>query len=161
MYAAWANCYRPVWSDAILAELRRNLVAVAGMTPEAAAGRIARLTTSFPDAEVALPSSPPHAPGVDAKDRHVVAAAVAGKAGFIVTNNLRHFPAPALAPLGIEPCLPDEFLIRLVETSPVRILAALRRFSAALKAPPVGPAELLDHLSRHTPRFSEAMRALL
>lgn len=86
MYAAWANCYRPVWSDAILAELRRNLVAVAGMTPEAAAGRIARLTTSFPDAEVALPSSPPHAPGVDAKDRHVVAAAVAGKAGFIVTD---------------------------------------------------------------------------
>ena len=161
MYSAWANCYRPVWSDVILEELRRNLVAVAGMTPEAATKRIARLTISFPDASVALPSPPPNTSGVDPKDRHVVAAAVAGKAGLIVTNNLRHFPAPALSSQGIEACVPDEFLVRLLELSPSRMLAALHRYSAALKAPPVGIIDLLNRLSRHVPHFSREARRLL
>jgi hypothetical protein len=88
-------------------------------------------------------------------------AAVSAKAGLIVTNNLRHFPARALTPFGIEAWEPDRFLLHLLELSPNPTVAALRRFSHALKSPPIGPTELLDHLSRHVPRFSEAARRLL
>jgi hypothetical protein len=35
----------------------------------------------------------------DADDRHVLAAAIVGRCDMIVTQNLKHFPEAALAPL--------------------------------------------------------------
>jgi hypothetical protein len=44
-------------------------------------------------------------------DRHVVAAALAGRAEVIVTANIRHFSGPDLAELGILVEGPDDFLV--------------------------------------------------
>jgi hypothetical protein len=44
-------------------------------------------------------------------DRHVLAAAVRAGAQLIVTNNLKDFPAAALAPYGLEAKGPDDFLV--------------------------------------------------
>jgi hypothetical protein len=45
----------------------------------------------------------------DPGDRHVLAAAIRGRADVIVTRNLRDFPPDRLAPYGIEAQHPDTF----------------------------------------------------
>lgn len=47
----------------------------------------------------------------DPNDRHVLAAAIRGKADVIVTANLRDFPANVLGQFGIEPQHPDAFIL--------------------------------------------------
>jgi predicted nucleic acid-binding protein len=54
----------------------------------------------------------------DANDRHVLAAAITAGASIIVTSNLKHFPASALAPRGIEALHPDDFALRLFGAAP-------------------------------------------
>jgi hypothetical protein len=60
----------------------------------------------------------------DPGDRHVLAAAIVGKAEAILTFNVRHFPAPALEPLGITCREPDAFLCGLYDSDPEAVLAA-------------------------------------
>jgi hypothetical protein len=47
----------------------------------------------------------------EAKDRHVLAAAIRSSAQTIVTFNLKHFPAEALRQYDIEAMHPDDFLV--------------------------------------------------
>ena len=49
----------------------------------------------------------------DRGDRHVLAAAIAGRAGLILTDNRRDFPAAALAPHGMRAEAPDDFVLQL------------------------------------------------
>lgn len=96
--------YRPLWSDAILEELQEHetLKLVKRGVPWPDAERRAhhlmeQMRRAFDDALVSgwepldgsfsLP---------DPKDEHVVAAAVIGSAGVIVTDNLKHFPRAKL-----------------------------------------------------------------
>ena len=69
----------------------------------------------FPDARVTsyeeMISSMPNHP----KDRHVLAAAVAGRADVLVTENLKDFPSAAVAHLGITVVGQDDFLSGLLE----------------------------------------------
>ena len=80
--------YRPLWSEHVLAELRRNLVK-AGAKHEAVEHRLTQMAAYFPDARVTsyeeLIGSMTNHP----KDRHVLAAAVAGRADILVTENLK------------------------------------------------------------------------
>lgn len=46
-----------------------------------------------------------------ASDRHVLAAAVAGHADAVVTENVKNFPAEATAPYGITVVHQDAFLL--------------------------------------------------
>jgi hypothetical protein len=76
---AEVGTFRPLWSDHVLEEeLRRNLVK-AGAKPEAVEHRLGQMATYFPDARVTgyeqLIGSMTNHP----KDRHVLAAAVAGR----------------------------------------------------------------------------------
>jgi hypothetical protein len=94
----------------------------------------------------------------DPDDRHVLAAAIHGGAGVIVTFNLDDFPATALGPYGIEAVHPDEFVSRLIDESPGDVLAAVRRQRAALKRPPKTAAEYLATLDQC--RLTEAVSRL-
>ncbi len=47
----------------------------------------------------------------DAKDKHVLAAAVRAKADAILTSNRKDFPPQCLEPFGIEGLTPDQFLL--------------------------------------------------
>ena len=92
--------YRPLWSSAILAELEyheKHKLIDRGEQPEVAAARarhlIDRMTTAFDDALVENLEPHDGTFGLpDPDDEHVVAAAVVGGAGAIVTDNLRDFP---------------------------------------------------------------------
>lgn len=55
----------------------------------------------------------------------MLAVAVAANADFIVTANLRDFPADALEPHSIEAVHPDDFLCDLLDGAPRRIVEIL------------------------------------
>jgi predicted nucleic acid-binding protein len=103
--------YKPKWSAEILEELRRNLQGHKfNLDPARAEYRIACMQSAFPQALIteyeSLSESMPNNKG----DRHVLAAAVYGKADAIVTLNVRHFPEECLKQFGIERLSPDKFL---------------------------------------------------
>jgi predicted nucleic acid-binding protein len=124
---AGMGLYRPPWSDRILAEVRMAVRrARPGVDPVRFDRTLDLMRTHFPDATVAdFERLEPAMVAADAKDRHVVAAAVAGRADAIVTFNLRDFPAAGLRPHRIEAIHPDEFLANTYELSPLAAVRAI------------------------------------
>ena len=84
----------------------------------------------------------------DPDDRHVLAAAIVGRCDVVVTANTRDFPAPALAPYGIEAVHPDAFLARQIDRDPEAFLRSVRRVRARLRAPPLSAEQHLAVLER-------------
>jgi hypothetical protein len=84
----------------------------------------------------------------DLNDRHVLAAAIVGRADVIVTLNLKDFPAVALTPFAIEAQHPDEFIAHVLTLSPPVALNALKEMRARLKNPPLTPDGYLELLAR-------------
>lgn len=84
----------------------------------------------------------------DPDDRHVLAAAIAGRCGVILTHNTRDFPPEALAPHGIEAQNPDEFLLAHLSRMPGLFCAAVKKVRSRLKTPPLDPDEYLAVLRR-------------
>lgn len=91
----------------------------------------------------------------DAKDRHVVAAAVKAGAQVVTTANLKDFTP---LPDGIEAQSPDEFLCNLFDLDPDGFVEILREQAADLKKPPVTFEELLERLARAVPDVVAAAR---
>lgn len=150
MYLALARLYRPLWSEAVHAEwmtaLRRDHPELTGPQVQ----RTYRLMIEHvPDAMVmGYESKVDGLTLPDAKDRHVLAAALHGGASVIVTSNLKHFPARALKPHGIRAEAPDAFLSKLVRRKGEAVTAALRELRLELKAPPYSVEDLLSGLER-------------
>ena len=92
----------------------------------------------------------------DAKDRHVVAAAVKTGAQVVTTANLRDFTT---LPYGIEAQSPDEFLCNLFDLDPDSFTEVLREQAADLQKPPVSFDELLERLARAVPELIAAVKA--
>lgn len=84
----------------------------------------------------------------DADDRHVLAAAIVGRADVIVTANLKHFPAEALSPYGIEAQHPDEFLMHQRDLNHERFLQSVKRIRARLVNPPRTADEYIESLRK-------------
>ena len=85
----------------------------------------------------------------DPDDRHVLAAAIAGRCDVIVTSNLRHFPNAAVEPFGIDVRHPDEFLCDCFDLAPGAFREAIRKVRGRLKKPSFTVREYLANLSRH------------
>ena len=84
----------------------------------------------------------------DSNDRHVLAVAIYAKAQNIVTFNLGDFPKEILQPYGIEAVVPDEFMLRLIQTKPSRVLQAVRNHRLDLTRPPKTVVEYLATLKK-------------
>ncbi|WP_341872040.1 PIN domain-containing protein [Methylosinus trichosporium] len=84
----------------------------------------------------------------DMNDRHVLAAAIVGRCDVIVTQNLKHFPETALAPLDIDAQHPDEFLCNQLDLAPGIFCAAVRKVCARLKNPLYSVDDYLANLTR-------------
>ncbi len=158
---AEAEFYRPHWSRETLEELDRTLQEVMGLSRGAAHRRIGLMTDSFPEALVtgdarlidAMPTHP--------KDRHVAAAAVRSHSQVIVTANLKHFPAQALAEFDVEPQHPDDFLLFQSDLDPIAAVGILVRQAEDRSRPPQSVVDILDRLARSVPKTADALRALL
>jgi len=143
--------YRPLWSDRILAEAADAVLGVhSDIPPERVDKRFALMHETFEDARVegweglettiTLP---------DPDDRHVVAAALRGRADSIVTANLQHYPIDTLDPLGIQVIHPDSFLLDQLDLAPRIVLDVLREQAANTHHPPPHA-----HRPRRAPRQS-------
>lgn len=135
--------YRPVWSSAILAELEeheaRKLVRRGSGQSDAAvaAGHlVSQMTSAFDDACVQGWEPLEGTYGLpDPDDEHVVAAAVVGGAGAIITVNLKDLPADRM-PASIQVKTPAEFALETVEISPDRALRAVEKIAGRRRRPP-------------------------
>ncbi len=129
VYAAKAGAVQLHWSQLILNEMSRNLIAKFGFTVDDAAELELRLTEYLPQALIEVRRRDVDAVAtveMDAKDRHVVAAALSAKATIVVTDNTRHFPTDWLAKRRIELFTPGQLLTRLAADHPDALRTAHR-----------------------------------
>ena len=84
----------------------------------------------------------------DPDDEHLVAAAVVGGAGAIISDNLRDLPRD-LVPKQIHILTGAQFAADTVSLSPTLAMAAISRISARYKDPPRSVDELLDLATRN------------
>ena len=145
--------YRPVWSEAILAELEYHEAlklqkrGAEATDAEARAMRlVGQMRTVFNDAMVTGWEPLEGSYGLpDPNDEHVVAAAQIAGAGVIVTANLKDFP-PKLLPDGIEAIPVTEFARDAVSLSPTRSLAAITQIAgrSGRTGPQLTEPEIID-----------------
>lgn len=125
--------YRPVWSDVLLEEVEAqefNRLIGKGVLLDDANQRSTRLVSEmraeFPDALATGWEPLEGSFGLpDADDEHVLAAALIGGAGALVTENLKHFPR-ALVPVSIDLVNAAQFAFDCVSANPFHGLAAAR-----------------------------------
>ena len=84
----------------------------------------------------------------DPNDRHVLAAAIKGRADVIVTFNLQHFPEAKLNKYNLVAQHPDVFSRRLIDLAPDIVVASARMVRARLKKPPQSVDQYLNTLVR-------------
>lgn len=127
--------YRPRWTEEIHEEWIGSLLA---RTPTLDRARLERtrelMRAVLPEADViGHQALVPRLELPDPDDRHVLAAALAGGAGTIVTWNLRDFPDSALAPHGVQAVSPDDFVLSLADRLPQAVLASTENARANLR----------------------------
>ena len=164
MRLAMANLFQARWTDEIHDEWTRNVAANRPDVSPSSLDRCRRLMDEHvPDSLVT--GYEPLIPTLtlpDPDDRHVVAAALQGRADMIVTANLRDFPADVLDPIGLEVQDPDTFLLNQLDLEPDLTIATLRGQAAATRRPAITTKVLLEHLAKcGVPRFASAAAAQL
>jgi len=161
MHLATAGLYRARWSAAIHEEWIRNLLLNRPdllrttlentrdmMNSAVPDGLITGYERLIPD--LALP---------DEDDRHVLAAAIFGRADVLVTFNLKDFPKAALDVHGIVAQTPDEFIHELMDFDENRVVLAIKRQRALLKNPAKTVEEHLQTLEeQRLPRTVARLR---
>ena len=150
MHLAMTGLFRAKWSDSVHEEWMTRLLV---NRPDLSSEKLERtrmlmdkhavdvLVTGYEDLIEGL-----HLPDPD--DRHVLAAAIRGRADVIVTSNARDFPAETLKPFGIETQHPDEFIVHLLELAPGVFMRAAQRHRESLKNPAKTAEEYLDMLEK-------------
>lgn len=147
---AEAEFFRVRWSRAIMDETQTAIEAIlAGKkdvvdAAERAVRARAHMERAFKEAMVddfdhllAVCDAAP-----DAKDRHVLAAAIKTRADVIVTDNLKHFPDRMLATFGIEARSADDFIADTAMLDIGRAMTAFRQ----MRSDYVNPAMSVEDL---------------
>jgi PIN domain-containing protein len=136
------------WTDDVHAEWIGNLAANSPGTPLKRLEATRDLMKAvLPDADVAGHRAViPDLSLPDPDDRHVLAAAIAGKASLIVTWNLKHFPTNDLQPHGVAGISPDDFLVGLHSTYRNVLIASVKRARQNLRKTQPSAEEFIDAL---------------
>lgn len=138
MYLNKHEVFQPKWTETIHDEWTRNVLANRPDLTPAQIERTRQLMNQHgrrwkcPGYEAIIPTLTLP----DPDDRHVLAAAIAGRASHLVTFNLSDFPANVLSPYSIIAVHPDAFLVELLTQKPEAFRQALRELLASLRNPP-------------------------
>lgn len=119
--------YRPLWSEQILLEMTRALRTKLHRSGEEAEWRRSQMEQAFPEAMLSVPTELLQAAECipDPEDRHVLAAAIVGRANIIVTQNIRHFPRSCVEKFGVLCQTADAFLTYQYHLRPQLVLDKL------------------------------------
>ena len=145
---ATAGLFAAKWTDRIHEEWTRSLLATRPDLADALKRTRSLMDQAVPDCLVE--GYEPLIEGLslpDPDDRHVLAAAIRAGAQTIVTINLRDFPAPSLAPYGIEAVHPDIFVEQQLDLHEGAVVTTAKRHRAALRNPPKPVDAYLDTLA--------------
>jgi predicted nucleic acid-binding protein len=147
LHLAAVEAFEPLWSDEIMEEVRRSLLARGVLTGAQWDFLDRRMREHFAEAwgrgyrakiqELALP---------DADDRHVLALAIHYEADCIVTWNTRDFPEAILKGRGIERMRPPTFLDRLWKINEDLVFEAAELHRLSLTKSALSRREYLDAL---------------
>jgi hypothetical protein len=146
------------WSERILDEALRNIKANKPGGAAAVDQRFKDMRGAFEDAMVTGYETLEPVMMNASEDRHVLAAAIVGRADVIVTKNLDDFPAGALEPYGIDAQHPDEFLCNQWELDEEAMAGVMQHWLADL-GESLTLQQLLSRLERDVPRFCQLVRA--
>ena len=143
--------FRVAWSEMILAEtvgavekiLKRKGHKQAGSRAKKVCAAMERAfpDAMYPPARLGLLSEIPE--GVDSKDRHVVATALAAGSEVIVTHNLRDFPQGSLSQIGLQVRTPDIFIADAIELSAPLAIEAVHELLRDWNKPRLDPEAFL------------------
>ena len=133
--AADQGLFEPLWSDRILEEWARAAARLGNGAESVARGEIAMMRAVRRSASVTVPDDlidTLELPDVD--DRHVLAAAIEGKADELLTFNLRDFPTRTLSLHGVIRRDPDNFLLEFAQngTAMAEVAEAVRLRTEAI-----------------------------
>ena len=147
---ALSDLFQARWTDEIHDEWPRNVLANRpDISPESLSRCRRLMDLHVPDCLVTdYEALIPTLTLPDPEDRHVLAAAIHGGAGLIVTFNLCDFPKSILGQFRIEAVHPDEFVAHLWDEQTASVVEAVRLQRAGLKNPPKSAAEYLATLER-------------
>lgn len=156
---AGAGLFAPLYSARICEEWRRAAERLSPGDGVVAEGEIARLRARFAAGEIT------HAPQDEAAlwlpdrhDIHVLASAIKGGAGAIVTLNLRDFPRAELAAHGLEARHPDAQLYALWQEAPdlvAGVVETVHQKAEALSGAEIGLRALMKRA--RLPRLGKAL----
>lgn len=146
------GCFEPHWSGQINDEWKRNLLENRkDLKPQQLEKTIFTMNEVFEGAclsgfeglidKIELP---------DLDDRHVVAAAIHSKSNYVITNNLKDFPADKLKSWSLIAISPDDFIEELIEVDDLfeLIIKALAAQRARMKKDPIDANEFVDGIKK-------------
>jgi len=165
LWIATQEGFDPCWTERILEETRRNLIADGAVSPTQWEDLQAAMQEAFPEAviEQADADAIEHEMPNDPKDRHVLAAAVAAGVEVIATNNVKHFREADIESVGVRARTADQFLSDLLDAAPNIVLRALEEYVERMRNPRewsiaelLGRLAGLGHGDAIAPRFAKA-----
>jgi len=142
--------YLPKWTQTIMDEVTRNLIAKWEMPADKARRRQEEIRRHFPEAWVEGFEPLIEAMTNDPGDRHVLAAAVRSHSDLIVTYNRRHFPPESMQTWEIEIEGPSAFLRGLHDLDAGLFVTKLHEQAGAIGVP---LQRLLRSLAKNVPGF--------
>jgi hypothetical protein len=156
----FAGLHQALWSKAVLEE---TFKALENRRPDLVTALIRTrmlLEEALPEAMVTNWSELESAIVLpDLNDRHVLAAAVVGRADVIVTFNTKDFPQVVLEPYSIEAQHPDAFILQAITHASPTVCEVVRSIRQRLSKPPVSAAAYLSGLEiAGLPQSAAALR---
>jgi hypothetical protein len=161
MQLALTDLFQARWTEQIHEEWTRNVLADRPDILPASLARCRQLMDEHvPDCLISgYEALIPTLTLPDPDDRHVLAAAIHGGVGVIVTFNLSDFPASVLGQYHIEAVHPDEFIVRLWDDYPDVVCQAMKLHRASLKKPPKAASEYIATLEQsRLPETADRLR---
>lgn len=149
--------YEPVVSTEALIEVERNLIAgFPQLDPINLRRRVGQMNDALDDHVVDARSFGDAPDAINPKDRHVIAAALAGEASVVVTNDRRLRAETERAGSDLVPMSADDFAAHLQRLLPEEFDEVIRTLVAKPPKPSVTAEGLIEELRGPFPTMAAA-----